>query len=403
MTEPESPADAALRDPASVFNLTAASDWWRPSALDYTVQGPFWDILEARCLTVLVTREYEHFVLALSADHDGPRVSVLRAPHPSGLVVDRTNDLVHIACTRNPNQVLRLGLSNGWLDRSDRPSEPAERGLVPHSTTFHPGCLYLHDLAIVDGRLLGTAVGMNTVVDLQDGLARPVWWPASIGSRDGPLTDRNHIQLNSIAAGSTIAGSYFTASMAAPGPTRPGDPDWEVDRAGVIFDGMTREPLVGGLTRPHSVRNDRARLFVADSGYGDLCLVDAGELTRIANLPGWTRGLCILDDLALVGTSRIIRRTAQYAPGIDVDRARCAIHLVDLEGGGIEGSLIWPEGDQIFGIDWIARERCRGFLAGRPGLDAAAVESAWYRYAPPVPRDHVGDETASGGEKESDD
>ena len=217
MTEPGSPNDRALRDPASVFNLTAPTDWWRPSSLDSTVQGDFWDILETRALTVLVSREYEHFVLALSADRDGPEVSVLRAPHPSGLVVDRANDLVHIACTRNPNQILRLGLSEGWLDRSDRPSEPPDRGFVPELTTFHPGCLYLHDLAMVDGRLVGTAVGMNVVVDLQDGPARPVWWPASIGSGESPLTDRNHIQLNSIAAGASIADSYFTASMAAPG------------------------------------------------------------------------------------------------------------------------------------------------------------------------------------------
>ena len=72
---------------------------------------------------------------------------------------------------------------------------------------------------------------------------------------------------------------------------------------------------------------------MADSGYGDLCRVESGELTRIVNLPGWTRGLSIVDDLAIVGTSRIIRRTAQYAPGVDLDRARCGLHLVDLATG----------------------------------------------------------------------
>jgi hypothetical protein len=68
-------------------------------------------------------------------------------------------------------------------------------------------------------------------------------------------------------------------------------------------------------------------------------------------LPGWTRGLAIAGRTAFVGTSRVIPRYRQYAPGVDLERSESGVHAVDLKTGRVVGSIVWPLGNQIFGIE----------------------------------------------------
>jgi len=167
--------------------------------------------------------------------------------------------------------------------------------------------------------------------------------------------------LNSIAAGPDLDGSYFSASAAAPGGRRPGHRNFAVDGRGVIFSGATREPIAAGLTRPHSTRLRRGVLWVDNSGYGEVGTVKDGRFEAVARLPGWTRGLAIKGNVAFVGTSRVIPRFRRYAPGLDVDRAVCGVHALDVTSGEILGSLVWPAGNQIFAIDWAPRRMTAGF------------------------------------------
>ncbi len=109
---------------------------------------------------------------------------------------------------------------------------------------FLPGCIYMHDLALIDGRLHGNAVGHNAVIsiDFEEGFKR-VWWPKCIENHKGPVFEQNHIQLNSIAAGKSLSDSYFSASSTSLAKLRPGDAKYPVDGRGVIFSGKTREPV----------------------------------------------------------------------------------------------------------------------------------------------------------------
>jgi len=103
------------------------------------------------------------------------------------------------------------------------------------------------------------------------------------------------------------------------------------------------------------------RIWVDNSGYGEFGFADNDVFTPIARLPGWTRGLCFHDRIAFVGTSRVIPRFRQYAPGLDVDASLCGVHAVDIESGQVLGSLVWPYGNQIFAIDWISSQVASGF------------------------------------------
>ena len=354
---------AEWRSPAQIASQWQEAAQTDPLLLRGKAVGRWWDVLAETGVTLLVTREYEHLVMALRADAHGPSTSYMRLPHPSGLAVDQEAATVTVASTRNPNQVFDLRPVTGLLERLDRaPVSVEDRPLVPVRSRFFPGALYMHDLAYVGGVLHANSVGQNAVVQLhEDGDHTRVWWPRCIERADGPVFGQNHIQLNSIAAGADLASSFFSASTDVLSARRPGHRNFAVDRRGVIFSGATREPMARGLTRPHSARLHDGKVWVDNSGYGELCVAIDGRAEPVIRLPGWTRGLCFVGGYAFVGTSRVIPRFRQYAPGLDVDASRCGVHAVDLATGRVAGSLFWPAGNQIFAIEWLPGTATSGF------------------------------------------
>ncbi len=359
----ESTLELILRDPAEVVSQWGDAAKIDSKLLRHTTHGDWWGILAESGITLLVTREYEHLVMAVHAAERVPAISYMPLPHPSGLVVNRSSWTVHIASTRNPNQVFDLSPVAGRLNRRDiKGRGVAGNPLVPIRSRFYPGCLYLHDLAIISGDLYANAVGENSVVRLREnGGYQRVWWPRCVETGDGRGFEQNYLQLNSIAPGSNLETSYFSASGEKPSRRRPGHLNYPVDRRGVIFSGKTREPVVRGLTRPHSTRLSHGRLWLDNSGYGEFGFAEEGDFEPIVRLPGWTRGLAFHQNIAFVGTSRVLPRFRQYAPGLDLARSVCGVHAVDIGSGKVLGSLIWLHGNQVFALDWMPNDVTCGF------------------------------------------
>jgi uncharacterized protein (TIGR03032 family) len=374
---------AEWRDPAQVASQWQDAGAIDPETLAHRTSGAFWDVLADADITLLVTREYEHLVMALAA---GESATFLPMPHPSGMAVDRNNGIVHVASTRNPNQVYSLRPVTEMMPRLDL--KPAlSRGrlnskpLVPAGSRFYPGCLYMHDLALIGGTLHANAVGQNAVVRFDgDGRQERVWWPKCIERLRGPVFGRNHLQLNSIAAGPTLKQSYFSASTDRVGARRPGMRNFPVDKRGVIFSGRTREVYCRRLTRPHSARLHGGGVWVDNSGYGEFGFAEDGRFCPVVKLPGWTRGLCFHKGIAFVGTSRVIQRFRQYAPGLNVDASVCGVHAVEVKTGLVLGSLTWPAGNQIFAIDWIKRSAATGFPFAAGQRPTAKEKALFYCY-----------------------
>lgn len=359
----------ALRDPAQVIPLPSITPFLAPERLAHRVRGDFWGVLGRLGIRLLVTREYEHLLLSLGVSPSGrPEVSWLTLPHPSGVAVDRRTGDVTVALTRNPNQLLVLA------SRRREGDEIAAGVLLPARTTFLSGSTYLHDLAYIGNRLHAAAVGKNLIAAVDaDGALVPRWWP-EVMSRDGvPDTRRNWLQLNSIAAGDTLDESFFTASTSRRLRYPPGHLRFVSDRQGVVYSGRTREVITTGLTRPHSARLDGTSLWVDDSGYGTVGVIQDSVYAPVRRLPGWTRGLSIHGAVAFVGTSRLLPAFAHYAPG--VDKAVCGIHAIDTKSGELLGSIAWPMGNQIFAIEWIDA----GQTSGLPYNRARSGQSAQLR------------------------
>jgi uncharacterized protein (TIGR03032 family) len=340
------------------------SQWKEAGALDkeilsYKVSNDWWRLIHKLGITLLVTREYEHLVMALSTEKTKPNISYQPLPHPSGLVVDRKANKVYIASTRNPNQVFIFEPITGQLIRRDSLAlDNTNPILVPIASRFYPGCMYFHDLSLIGGQLYANAVGHNAIVRLKsDGGYKRVWWPKFLKR---PF-DLNVLQLNSIAAGKNINRSFFSASTARILKFKPGHEKFDAKEEGVVFSAKTGKPILQGLTRPHSARLHKGKLWLDNSGFGEFGFESNGKFFPIVKLPGWTRGLCFVDDIAFVGTSQIISKFRHYAPGLKESESVCGVHAVHMKTGKVLGSLVWPYGNQIFAIDWIPRKVTTGF------------------------------------------
>ena len=159
---------------------------------------------------------------------------------------------------------------------------------LPRRTRFLPGVLYLHDLALIGGVLTPMRSDTTRSSLDADGTWTRVWWPRCIETTRGPDFARNELQLNSIAAGPEPPARSSPPPAVRPdaGPATPTSP-WT--GAASCSRGRPRGRRAR-LTRPHSARFDDGRLWVDDSGYGEVGVIERGGFTTVARLPAWTRG-----------------------------------------------------------------------------------------------------------------
>lgn len=345
--------DEYLRNPGQILVYSTGKHIISPKLLKYTISNTLVEILKKEKITLLVTREYEHLVIALTVENDRISQSFIELPHPSGLAIDRINNIVYIAATRNPNQIWEFKPSFG------------SKFLLPTRVKYFPGKYYLHDLALIGNTLYANSVGQNAVikVDFNNNIPdKPLWWPKCVEDPSGNLrSDKNYIQLNSIGAGSSIADSFFSASASKVSRRLPGHLNFPVDKRGVLFSGETREVYAAGLTRPHSCRIYNRTVWVDNSGYGEVGFIENKKFVPFGKLHGWTRGLCFFKNIMFVGISKILPRFKHYAPGIKSKNQECGVVALDIKTGKTIGSIIWPYGNQIFSIDWISQPSTIGF------------------------------------------
>jgi uncharacterized protein (TIGR03032 family) len=336
----------------------------------FETKGPWWELLDAIGVALVVSREYEHYLLTLGGDGGRPWQSVLGIPHPSGLYWDAPRRELIVSSTRTPNQIVFLRP----LDEDDYRREVVPSDLVPPDATLFlpfrsillPGTLYIHDLVLLGEQVHVTATGHNFLARIPErGGWERVWWPACVDGLGRASFDQNYLQLNSIACGSSPATSVFTAFSEETSGSKPWKAGYGPRGRGVVFDGATREPMVRGLTCPHSARFRDGKVWLCNSGYGELGVVDASTYQPVVRLAGFTRGLAFAGHHAFVGLSKVIDFYEPYAPGLDPKATCCGISAVDLRTGTEVASLVWPEGYQIYDVQVLPGIR-RPLLPAKP-------------------------------------
>ncbi len=137
-------------------------------ALEYETSGDFWAMLDQLGVALLVTREYEHFLLLARWQRRSVAIGNAAPASVGRLRGSRRRSLV-VSSTRTPNQIMwfrPVGRMHG-TGRSSRRSRAAGRDRLPPSVTrVLPGTLYIHDVVMVDGDLFVTATGHNFVAEI---------------------------------------------------------------------------------------------------------------------------------------------------------------------------------------------------------------------------------------------
>ncbi|MGD0384448.1 MAG: TIGR03032 family protein, partial [Thermoguttaceae bacterium] len=155
--------------------------------------------------------------------------------------------------------------------------------------TYHTGDLHTHDVAISAEGIIITATRFSCLARLSfDFNFVPFWKPSFVTD----LVPEDRCHLNGLALYENRP-KYVTAL---------GKTDkvggWRENKAagGVVIDVTTDEIVSEGLSMPHSPRWYDGRLWVLNSGAGELLMIDpaSGRQNVVCELPGYLRGLCFI-------------------------------------------------------------------------------------------------------------
>jgi uncharacterized protein (TIGR03032 family) len=131
------------------------------------------------------------------------------------------------------------------------------------------------------------------------------------------------------------------------------------NHAGCLIDIESNELVARGFAMPHSPVVHGGGIYLLNSGHGSLVRIDAaGRVVELGRFPGYTRGLAIHRDLAVIGLSKI-RETSTFG-GLPIsERAnglKCGIAIVNLSTGRLESQFEFKSGvDEIFDVEVIPR------------------------------------------------
>lgn len=196
--------------------------------------------------------------------------------------------------------------------------------------SHYTGDIRVHEIAYAGDELwlVNTRFSCLCTIDADHSFV-PRWRPPFISKY--AAEDRCHLNGLAVIDDEVRYVSMLGASDEAGG--------WRENKArgGLIMDVRTSEPVVGGLSMPHSPRWYRDRLWVLESGEGSIgvCDLDAGTVATVAQLPGFTRGLSFLGPLAFIGLSEV-RESATFG-GLPLtgrlEERQCGVWVVNIETG----------------------------------------------------------------------
>ncbi len=217
--------------------------------------------------------------------------------------------------------------------------------------SYYTGDLNVHDLAFVGDDLWMVASRFSCLAGLsRQHCFEPRWKPPFV-SEIVP-EDRCHLNGLAVADGQP---KYVTAL---------GETDvvggWRDKKAtgGLMMDVQSNEVLLRGLSMPHSPRWAGGRLWLLNSGAGELLCYDPAqkEARVVTVLPAYLRGLCIIGRYAVVGMCQI--RERHIFGGLPVqsrfEKLLSGIAVIDLSTGRTVGLFEFTAGcTEIYDVQFL--------------------------------------------------
>jgi uncharacterized protein (TIGR03032 family) len=331
---------------------TLHSSPFTPSSITCSIDDGFQTWLNQAKGSVLITTYQAGKVILVG--WNGEQVTLLprQFPKPMGLAI--------AADGSHPSKADRMALATQQevlvfanapaLAHDYLPTQPGASSqpgqydalFLPRATYF-TGDLLIHDLAFGAEGLWAVNTRFSCLATLSTEFSFvPRWQPAFI-SELAP-EDRCHLNGMAIVSGRP---QYVTALGQTNTPR-----GWSAGKAngGILIHVETQTIVLKGLCMPHSPRWYQDKLWLLNSGTGELWQVDpfSGQHEVVCTLPGFGRGLAFVGDFALVGLSQI--REQHIFGGLPIqsrfDRLLAGVAVVNLKTGKLAGLLEFPTGSQ---------------------------------------------------------
>jgi len=314
-------------------------------------------LLESLGISLLVTT-YQAGKLMAVRGRAGRVDTLLRSfERPMGLAVRETPPS-SLGGAGTPREIA-LGTRNQVWHLRNAPDIAAQIPPVrQHDACFIPRISYVtgdircHEMAWVGNELWVVNTYFSCLCTMSADFSfvprwRPPFLPAALPG--------DHCHLNGLAvAGGQVRYVTALGETAVPEGWRPGKAN-----GGIIIDVQQDTIISRGLSMPHSPRWHADRLWVLESGTGQLQTVDpaTGQRTLIAQLPGFPRGLAIVGPYAFIGLSKI-RETSTFGtlPITSTGHAlECGIWVVDVRTGQTAQFMQFQAGvEEIFAVEILA-------------------------------------------------
>lgn len=247
------------------------------------------------------------------------------------------------------------------LARDFMPEQPGRYdALYLPRATYHTGDINVHDVAFGDDGLWFVNSRFSCLSALsKDFSFAPRWQPAFISE----LAPEDRCHLNGLAL---VDGQpkYVTAL----GETNSVG-GWRENKAsgGVLMDVQSNTVVLRGLSMPHSPRWHQGRLYLLNSGAGELLSVDPanGTASVICKLPAYLRGLCLIGRFAVIGMCQI--REKHIFGGLSVqqqfEKLICGLAVVDVSTGQLVGTFEFTSGcTELYDVQFLPGTRCPNVL-----------------------------------------
>jgi uncharacterized protein (TIGR03032 family) len=318
-----------------------------PAAVEfrYTQTDSFPALLRQLGASLMVTTYQANKLLVARAAGAGLSMLVRTFDRPMGLAVDSGR--------------LALGTRDQvWQFRNAPDIAPRVEPAGHHDACFLPrsshvtGDIGVHELSWAAGELWAVNTRFSCLCTLHpDYSFVPQWRPSFVTA----LAAEDRCHLNGLAV---VDGRCKYVTALGETDTRDG---WRAHKpqGGCVMDVSSGDVISRGLSMPHSPRWHDGRLWVLESGTGQLVLVDpaTGHRERVAEVPGFARGLALCGTYAFVGLSKIRKTSAM--DGVPLaerrDQLKCGVAVVDLRGGRVVDLLEFHTAvEEIFDIQLLA-------------------------------------------------
>lgn len=277
----------------------------------------------------LAFTSYQTGVLYLLGPGRDGRLALHQAQYPQAMGIVGNRDRLYLATL---TQIVRL---ENVLTADQLANERHDRVYVPRNAQT-VGAVDLHELGLQSS---GKVLFVNTKYSClcEPSLThsfKPIWKPSFISK----LAPEDRCHLNGLCV---VDGAAKYASAACRSDVVDGWRDRRSD-GGIIIDIETDEIMTEGLSLPHSPRWHDGRLWICNSGSGEIGWIDAATkaFQPLSFCPGFVRGLAFHAGYAVVTLSKPrYRRFDGLALADTLEEkdaeAWCGVQIISLRDGSV--------------------------------------------------------------------